>query len=64
MLTSARATGSMYTSRASRSRPSPYSSIRRATVSRSRLATLTNTDRVTDEGAVRTASATIAWLWR
>ena len=51
-------------SRASRSRPSPYSSIRRSTFSTSRLATLTKTDRVTADGAVRTASATIAWLWR
>ena len=32
--------------------------------SRSRLATLTNTERVTADGAVRTASATIAWFLR
>ena len=32
--------------------------------SRSRLATLTNTDRVTADGDVRTASATIAWFFR
>ena len=37
---------------------------RRLAASRSRLATLTNTDRVTADGAVRTASATMAWFFR
>ena len=44
--------------------PSPHSSRRRWAGSRSRLAMLTNTERVTADGAVRTASATIAWFFR
>jgi hypothetical protein len=40
--------------------PSPYSAIRRRASSMSRLATEMNADRVTPDGAVRTARATIA----
>ena len=42
----------------------PRARARRAARSRSRLATLTKTERVTADGAVRTASATIAWFLR
>src|SRR3954453_15987837 len=38
--------------------------MRRSTRSRSRLATDTKTERVTHDGCVRTARATIAWFFR
>ena len=62
--TSARAWASSRTSRTSSKRPSPQNSRRRRDRSRSRLATLTKTDRVTVDAAVRTARATIAWFFR
>ena len=65
MITSERACGVERARRGPRGgRSSPQSSSRRARRSRSRLATLTNTERVTADGAVRTASATIAWFLR
>ena len=64
MTTSDRACASSGRSRTSMRLPSPQTSSRRAARSRSRLATLTKTDRVTADGAVRTASATIAWFLR
>ena len=64
MTTSARACASSVTSRASRRRSSPHSSMRRSARSRSTLAMLMNTERVTADGAVRTAMATIAWFLR
>ncbi len=64
MTTSERAWGSRTMSRASSSRSSPHNSIRRLASSRSTFATLMKTERVTADGAVRTASATIAWFLR
>ena len=64
MTTSERAWGSSSRSRTSIRPPSPHTSRRRAARSRSRLATLTKTERVTADGAVRTARATIAWFFR